>query len=97
MLTIHAHGVQAQVRCRTVCVRRASLLVLCPVDPLTGKWGKGSTLALYNLKPVFVAADQPTDPIPSYLVDAGSLCGLVPGVRTLPYPEEEGGVCDDEW
>ena len=87
---------------RTVwLVRRASLLALFPVDPLTGRWGKGSTLAfttaLYNLKPIFVATDVPPDPIPSYLVAAGSLCGLVPGYWVLPYPEEEGGAWDDEW
>ena len=87
---------------RTVwLVRRASLLVLFPLDPLTGAWGKGSNLAfttaLYNLKPVFVVADSPPDPVPSYLIAEGALCDLVPGYWVLPYPEEQGGVCNDEW
>jgi hypothetical protein len=81
-------------------VRRASLLVLFPHDHIRGTWGKGSTLAfttaLFNLKPVFVVTDQPPDPVPSYLMAAGSLCDLVPGYWVLPYPEE-GGVCNDEW
>ena len=55
---------------RTVwLVRRASLLVLFPLDPLLGAWGKGSTLAfttaLYNLKPVFVVADVPPFSFPT--------------------------------
>jgi len=87
---------------RTVwMVRRASVLVLFPINPQTGRWGKGSTLAfntaLYNLKPVFVATDERPDPIPSFLVVAASLCDVVPGYWILPYPEQQGGVCGDEW
>ena len=82
-------------------VRRASLLVMFPTDPLSGAWGKGSTLAfttaLYNLKPVFVATASQPDPVPSYLTAAGTLCDLVPGYWVLPYPEEQGGMCNDEW
>jgi len=103
-LTVAPEGLSpaAALHRRTVwLVRRASLLVLVPDDPITGKWGKGSALAfttaLYNLKPVFVATDQPPDPIPSYIIAAGSLCDLVPGYWVLPYPEDEGGDCNDEW
>ena len=102
-LTVAPEGLSpaAALHRRTVwLVRRASLLVLLPDDPLTGIWGKGSTLAfttaLFNLKPIFVATDQPPDPIPSYLMAAGKLCDLVPGFWVLPYPVE-GGVCNDEW
>lgn len=103
-LTVAPEGLSpaAALHRRTVwLVRRASLLVLFPNDLLSGTWGKGSTLAfttaLLNLKPVFVATDQPPDPIPSYLIAAGSLCDLVSGYWVLPYPEDEGGVCNDEW
>ena len=87
---------------RTVwMVRRASVLVLFPIDPHTGRWGKGSTLAfntaLYNLKPVFVVSNERPDPIPSFLVVAASLCDVVSGYWVLPYPEQQGGVCGDEW
>ncbi len=82
-------------------VRRASVLVLFPIDPHTGGWGKGSTLAfntaLYNLKPIFVAADEWPDPISSFLVVAASLCDVFPGYWVLPYPEHQGSVRGGEW
>jgi len=102
-LTVAPEGLSpaAALHRRTVwLVRRASLLVLLPDDPITGTRGKGSTLAfttaLFNLKPVFVVTNQPPDPVPSYLIAAGSLCDLAPGYWVLPY-SEEGGVCNDEW
>ena len=82
-------------------VRRASVFVLFPIDPHTGKWGKGSTLAfataLYNLKPVFEATHVRPDPVPSFLVVASSLCDVVSGYWVLPCPEQQGGICGDEW
>ena len=98
------HGLNpaAALHRRTVwLVRRASVLVLFPIDPHTGTWGKGSTLAfntaLYNLTPVFVVTHQQPDPVPSYLVVAASLCDAVSGFWVVPYPEQPGGVCNDEW
>ena len=87
---------------RTVwLIRRASLLVLFPTHPHSDRWGNGSTLAfntaLYNLKPVFVVTDERPDPVPSFLVVASSLCDVVSGFWVLPYPEQQGGVCGDEW
>ena len=87
---------------RTVwLVRRSSLLVLFPLDPSTGRWGKGSTLAfntaLYNLKPVFVAAGKPPDPVPSFAIVAASLCDVLSGYWVVPLPDQQEGVCGDEW
>ena len=102
-LTVVPSGLSpaAALHRRTVwMVRRASLLVLFPIDPPTGKWGKGSTLAfntaLYNLKPVFVVTSIRLTPIPSFLIVAASLCNEVSGYWVLPYPDSKG-VCGDEW
>ena len=89
-LTVVPKGLSpaAALHRRTVWMaRRASVLVLFPIDPHTGGWGKNSTLAfnaaLYNPKPVFVVAS--------------SLCDVVSGFWVLPYPDQKGGVCGDEW
>ena len=87
---------------RTVwLVRRSSILVLFPLDPSTGRWGKGSRLAfntaLYNLKPVFVVTNKRPDPVPSFLIFAASLFDVLPGYWIVPCPEKQGGVCGDEW
>ena len=87
---------------RTVwLVRRASILVLFPLDPSTGRWGEGSTLAfntaLYNLKPVFVVTSTQPDPVPSFLIVAATLCGVLSGYWIVPLPDGQEGVCGDEW
>ena len=87
---------------RTVwLVRRASILVLFPLDPSTGRWGTGSTLAfntaLYNLKPVFVVTDTAPDPVPSFMIVAATLCGVLSGYWVVPLPDRQEGVCGDEW
>ena len=51
----------AALRRRTLwMVKRAEMLVLFPDDPMTGRWGRGSTLAFRaateQLKPVFVVS-----------------------------------------
>ena len=87
---------------RTVwLVRRASILVLFPLDPSTGRWGEGSTLAfttaLYNLKPVFVVTGTAPDPVPSFMIVAATLCGVLSGYWIVPLPDGQEGVCGDEW
>ena len=86
---------------RTVWMaRRCQLLVLFPVDPLTNKWGRGSTLAFntatLNLKPVFVVSNTAPPDSPVYNVFAGSLFDLVSGFWVVPHPYLPGGLCDDE-
>ena len=82
---------------RTVwMVRRCGLLVLFPSDPVTGLWGKGSTLAfrtaVYNLKPVFSASPTAPPPSPLYRIYPASLFGIVSGFWVVP----EGGPYDEE-
>ena len=86
---------------RTVwMVRRCGLLVLFPVNPAIGRWGKGSILAfrtaVYNLKPVFVVSPTQPPHSPLYQVYPSSLLGIVPGFWVVPYPIYEGGPCDEE-
>ena len=82
---------------RTVwMVGHCGLLVLFPTDPVSGRWGRGSSLAfraaLDHAKPVFV--DSPTVPPPSplYRVFPASLFGIVSGFWVIP----EGSHCDEE-
>ena len=82
---------------RTVwMVRHCGLLVIFPSDPLSGRWGRGSTLAfrtaLYNLKPVFCASPTAPPPSPLYRVYPDSLFGIVSGFWVVP----EAGSCDEE-
>ena len=81
-------------------VRRCSILVLVPIDPETGRWGRGSTLAfltaVYNLKPVFVASPIPPLHSPLYRIFPSSLFGIVPGFWTVPHQIYAGGPCDEE-
>ena len=86
---------------RTVwVVRRCGLLVLFPVNPTTGFWGKGSTLAfrtaVYNLKPVFVVSTSSPPTSPLYQIYASSLLGIVPGFWVVPHQIYVGGPCDEE-
>lgn len=82
-------------------VRRCQMLIVFPIDPKTGKWGKGSTLAfnsaIHNLKPVFVAAKTPPPENPLYIILPGDLFGIVSGFWAVPHPMEKGGTCEDEF
>ena len=82
---------------RTVwMVRHCGLLVLFPANPLSGRWGRGSTLAfrtaVFNLKPVFSASPVAPPPSPLYRIYPTSLFGIVSGFWAVP----EGGPCEQE-
>ena len=82
---------------RTVwLVRHCGLLVLFPSDPVSGRWGRGSTLAFrtarYNLKPVFCASVTAPPSSPLYRISPASLFGMVSGFWVVP----EGGPCEQE-
>ena len=90
---------QALARRTVWMVRRASVLVLFPEHPQTGRWGPGSTLAFrtaaHNLTPVFVvAASSPPDSL-LYRIVPGKLFGVVSGFWTVPHPLFKGGPCDE--
>ena len=87
---------------RTVWMaRRCELLVLFPVDPLTIKWGRGSTLAFntatLNLKPVFVVSETPPPESAVYNIFSASLFDVVNGFWVVPHTYKQGGTCEDEW
>jgi hypothetical protein len=92
----------AALRRRTLwMVRRCSLVVLIPEDPTTGCWGPGSRLvfraAMYHLKPVFVAAQNPPPESVHYRLLPAELFGLLRGYWAVPHPFGDGGPCDDEY
>ena len=82
---------------RTVwIVRKASLLVLLPDDPRTGRWGRGSRLAFnvarHNLKPVFLVTEQPPKRSVGEVVCRSNLFGVVDGYWVVP----KGGIDEEE-
>ena len=90
----------AALRRRTLwMVKRASLLVLFPDDPLTGRWGRGSTLAFRaateQLKPVFVVSSTAPPRSPIYRVAAARLFDVASGYWAVPHPVA-AGTCDEE-
>jgi len=90
----------AALRRRTLwMVKRAELLVLFPDDPLTGRWGRGSTLAFRaateQLKPVFVVSSTAPRRSPVYRVVAARLFDVVDGYWAVPHPVA-AGTCDEE-
>ena len=90
----------AALRRRTLwMVKRASLLVLFPDDPLSGRWGRGSTLAFRaateQLKPVFVVSSTAPPRSPIYQVVAARLFDVVDGYWAVPHPVA-AGTCDEE-
>ena len=92
---------KAALRRRTLyLVKRCCMAVIFPVDPTTGSWGRGSTLAfratLQQLKPVFVVADRAPESSEHYRVLKAQLCG-VSGYWAVPHPIYDGGPCDEEW
>ena len=87
----------AALHCRTVwLVRKASLLVLLPDDPRSGRWGRGSRLAFnvarHNLKPVFLVTEQPPKPSVGESMYASNLFGVVDGYWVVPI----GGIDEEE-
>ena len=82
---------------RTVwIVRHASLLVLFPDNPVTGRWGRGSRLAFdtarLNCKPVFLVTRNPPKPSVGESVLPSNLFGILDGYWVVP----EGGPDDEE-
>ena len=90
----------AALRRRTLwMVKRAELVVLFPDDPLTGRWGRGSTLAFRaateQLKPVFVVSSTAPPRSPVYRVVPASLFDVTDGWWAVPHPVA-AGTCDEE-
>jgi hypothetical protein len=90
----------AALRRRTLwMVKRAELVVLFPDDPLTGRWGRGSTLAFRaateQLKPVFVVSSTAPPRSPIYQVVRASLFDVADGWWAVPHPVA-AGTCDEE-
>ena len=90
----------AALRRRTLwMVKRAELVVLFPDDPLTGRWGRGSTLAFRaatdQLKPVFVVSRLAPPRSPVYQVVAARLFDVADGYWAVP-PPVAAGTCDEE-
>ena len=90
----------AALRRRTLwMVKRAELVVLFPDDPLTGRWGRGSTLAFRaateQLKPVFVVSSTAPPRSPVYQVVPSRLFDVVDGWWAVPHPVA-AGTCDEE-
>jgi hypothetical protein len=80
-------------------VKRAEFVVLFPDDPLTGHWGRGSTLAFRaateQLKPVFVVSSTPPPRSPIYRVVPTRLFDVANGYWAVPHPTADG-TCDEE-
>ena len=80
-------------------VKRAAMLLLFPDDPLSGRWGWGSTLAFRaateQLKPVFVVSHRPPPAASHYRVVASRLFDVVDGYWAVPHPVA-AGTCDEE-
>jgi hypothetical protein len=79
--------------------KRAELAVLFPDDPLTGRWGRGSSLAFRvvteQLKPAFVVSSTPPSRSPGYRIVRSSLFGVAEGWWAVPHPLADG-TCDEE-
>ena len=93
-------GKSAVIRRTLWLIKRASLVVLFPDNPNTGKWDKESKIifnsSLYQLKPVFVVSSHPVGETSYYRV-IPSILHEVEGYWAVPEPIEEGGFCDDEF
>ena len=92
---------KAALRRRTLyLVKRCCMAVLFPLDPESGRWGRGSTLvyraALEQLKPVFVVAEDAPRHALHFQVYASALCGMA-GFWAVPHPVADGGLCDEPW
>jgi len=82
-------------------VQKSAMLFLFPDDPVTSRWGKGSTLAfnsaLLNLKPVFVSTQHDIPRSTRYKIIPGCFCGEIPGYWVLPYSTYTGGDFKNEY
>ena len=90
----------AALRRRTLwMVKRAALLLLFPDDPMSGRWGRGSSLAFRaateQLKPVFVVSHRRPPAAPHYRVVAARFFDATPGYWAVPHPIA-AGTCDEE-
>ncbi len=90
----------AALRRRTLwMVKRCEMLVLFPDDPMSGRWGGGSTLAFRaaseQLKPVFVVSRKRPPAAPHYRLIASRLFDVVDGYWAVPHPVA-AGTCDEE-
>jgi hypothetical protein len=90
----------AALRRRTLwMIKRVSLLVLFPDNPLSGRWGRGSTLAFRaateQLKPVFVVSRKRPPAALHYRVVASRLFETADGWWAVPHPVA-AGTCDEE-
>ncbi len=90
----------ASLRRRTLwMVKRAEFVVLFPDDPLTGRWGRGSTLAFRaateQLKPVFVVSELAPRRSSTYRVVPSRLFDVANGYWAVPHPTADG-TCDEE-
>jgi hypothetical protein len=90
----------ALVRRTLWMVKRSALIVLFPDDPLTGRWGKGSSLVFHasvlQLKPLFVVTAHKPEQKSLYRVLPACFQGLISGYWVIPHPIQKGGTCDDE-
>jgi len=92
---------KAALHRRTIwMVKRCSMVVLFPENPIDKSWGKGSRLvfraSMYHLKPVFVVSSTPPPKSIHYRIFPTSLFGVVDGWWVIPHLMEDGGTCDDE-
>lgn len=92
---------KAALHRRTIwMVKRCSLVVLFPENPIDKSWGKGSKLvfraSMYHLKPVFVVSSTSPPKSIHYKIFHTSLFGVVDGWWVVPHLMEDGGTCDDE-
>ena len=79
-------------------VKRCCMAVVFPDDPVTGQWGRGSSLViratLEQLKPVFVVSSRAPASALHYQQSSGRLFG-VSGFWAVPHPIGTGGPCDE--
>jgi hypothetical protein len=90
----------ALVRRTIWLVKRASLVVLFPDNPVTQNWGKGSTIvfntAILQRKPLFVVSKTQPQAKDIYRVLPACFQGLVNGYWVIPQPLEKGGASHDQ-
>ena len=91
---------RVSLRRRTLwMIKRCSMAVIFPDDPLSCTWGKGSSLVfracLDQIKPVFVVTRHRPKESDFYHLLPTSLFGIVSGYFVVPHPVAGSGTCDD--
>jgi len=85
-------GKKAVIRRALWLIKRASMIVLFPDNPNTGKWDKESKIifnsTIYQLKPVFVVTNNPVKPSSYYRVIPSILHG-VEGEEKISYNHDQ--------